>query len=148
MRLSLIGRAQHPDRCSGQVNECQRSAVPQPGRRARRSERGHLLLDYFIGSSVFLIALASFLTATRARIKGLGTAERRVRAVAAASSALAEARASRVVPAGTHPIDGLIGGAITLTETPRDGLREVRVVARWKEPEGDEPSLELVTVLP
>lgn len=119
-----------------------------PARAARPSERGHLLLDYFIGSAVFLIALASFLTATRARIKGLGAAERRTRAVAAATSALAEARSTRVVPAGARPVEGLMGGAVTLTMTPREGLREVHAVVRWQEPEGTKPSLELVTVLP
>jgi hypothetical protein len=113
----------------------------------RAGEEGSILLDYFIGVSFFLVTLGAFVQMTSAKVRATGEAERLFRAVAAAESRLAEARAGAAEP-GTFAVPALAGGRGELVVAPReDGLRAATVVVRWHETGGKEESVRLATVL-
>jgi len=77
--------------------------VSAGGGSSRRGGRGIVLVDYFIAVAVFSASLATFLGLSSLKLKALGEAERRFRAVQAAESALAETR-SAVLLAARHAL--------------------------------------------
>lgn len=102
--------------------------------RGRPRERGALLLDAMIAVSFFAIALATWAAMTTQKLKTIGEADRRFRATAAAQSAIAEAREGTRKP-GPFAVAGPGGLAGDLQLQPRsDGLQEIVVVVRWREP--------------
>jgi hypothetical protein len=118
------------------------------GRRRGRGagERGSILIDYFVGVSFFLVTLGVFLELTRIKVAASGEAERRMRAVAAAESRIAELRAGAAAAGGFEV--AAIGGRGEVSVKPRDdGLRDAAVVVRWRERRGREESVQLTTVL-
>lgn len=119
-------------------------------RRGRPSERGHLLVDFFLASFVFASAFATFVAVSGAKATALRDAEDRVRAVAAAESVLAELEAGgRKAEDGAFETTRLPEGAGEVRVSPRDdGLRAVRVTVHWRDVAGAMRKVELDGVLP
>ncbi len=116
--------------------------------RARRRERGVLLIDALVAMSFFGVVLGGWLALTNLKFRALGEADRRFRATQAASSAIAEMRdgwrspGKFVVPGGA----GLMGDA-ALGEPRPDGWRELTVTVRWTEPGMREETVRLTTLV-
>lgn len=116
-------------------------------RRGRARERGSVLFDYFVAVSFFMTVFAAFFEMTALKVRAAGEADRRLRAVAAAESRLAEARAGAAAP-GSFPVPGPGELAGELAIEPREsGLARVTATVRWRETKGDESSVVLTTVV-
>ncbi len=111
--------------------------------------RGHLLVDYFIALALFMAALGAWLGLTSVELRATGSAERRLAAVAAAETRLAEFRAGAVAPGPFMAAERFeLRGDLRLSRRP-DGLRAVEVEVRWREPgEAREARIAIATVLP
>ena len=115
------------------------------------------MIDFFVAVALFMIVLGAFFQLTAIKVRATGEAERRLRAIWCAQSKLAEVRCGAVggvlesVTGGTstYPIEGALGGEGELTVKPRtDGLRDVSVTVRWREPnKGGTQEVQLKTVL-
>lgn len=120
------------------------SGLRARGLMRRRRERGALMIDALVALSFFGVILGTWAAMTNAKSRVIGEADRRFRAVQAAESALAEARDGARGP-GPFTVPGLAMAAEVSMGDPRaDGLREVTVSVRWREPGG--PGEEGVTL--
>jgi hypothetical protein len=125
-------------------------ATSRKGPSQRHSERGSLLLDYFLAASLFSVTFGAFLTAITARVRGLGMAERMVHATQAAESQLAELRAGASVNKSFQVPNvpnakGLI--MIETSEEPQSSLHPCAVIVEWTEPDGTRQKVRLDSIV-
>ena len=114
--------------------------------RERRGERGSILFDYFIAVSFFMTILGGFFQMTAMKVRAIGEADRRMRAVAAAETRLAEYRVG-AAEAGFFSVPGQpdLRGELVL-EPREDGLVKATAIVRWREPRGGDQRVALATL--
>jgi hypothetical protein len=116
--------------------------------RARRAERGVLLVDALVALSFFAVILGGWVTLTNMKSRTIGEADRRFRATQAAQSMLALARDGLLKP-GQHdeiPVDKKMFGADLQSKRRDDGLTELTAIVTWTEPGQGQQSVRLSTL--